>query len=374
MGKKIAIVGAGNAGCISALQLYFLKEEEQGDVIGEIEIYHDPDLPIERVGQGLQLDTRTTVFDCLGMNWIDKNLINATIKQGINYEGWGKKNPNFFHAFGGGEVAAHYIPSLLSQETLKSGLFKVVEKNITDIDNQVDADYVIDCRGTPDVLDDKYEILRNPLNSVILAKEDGRDIDLLYTRHVATPNGWTFIIPNHDSVSYGYLYNSDITSRDDAEKDMIGRFGVEPDANLSFQNYVAKDIWADERTLLNGNRYSFIEPMEATASSVHADVAQSLYAMLIDEIFQSEVNPHMNKHVKRCQDFILWHYKTGSIYDTPFWKHASKLKYSKKKDIENYIESSKNAPRITPDVEDENDEDFGQWGPPSFKCWYDNTN
>ena len=62
MGKKIAIVGAGNAGCISALQLYFLKEEEQDDVIGEIEIYHDPDLPIERVGQGLQLDTRTTVF------------------------------------------------------------------------------------------------------------------------------------------------------------------------------------------------------------------------------------------------------------------------------------------------------------------------
>ena len=100
MGKKIAIVGAGNAGCISALQLYFLKEEEQDDVIGEIEIYHDPDLPIKRVGQGLQLDTRTTVFDCLGMNWIDKNLINATIKQGINYEGWGKKNPNFFHAFG----------------------------------------------------------------------------------------------------------------------------------------------------------------------------------------------------------------------------------------------------------------------------------
>ena len=47
--SKIAIVGAGNAGCITALELFYLNIEEQEDVITEIEIFHDPDIPIERV-------------------------------------------------------------------------------------------------------------------------------------------------------------------------------------------------------------------------------------------------------------------------------------------------------------------------------------
>ena len=51
MTEKIAIIGAGNAGCISALNLHYLKMTEEYQ-IGEIEIYHDPNIPIERVGQG----------------------------------------------------------------------------------------------------------------------------------------------------------------------------------------------------------------------------------------------------------------------------------------------------------------------------------
>ena len=41
-----------------------------------------------------------------------------------------------------------------------------------------------------------YEDLINPLNSVLLSKKFERDNDLIYTKCVATPNGWTFIIPN----------------------------------------------------------------------------------------------------------------------------------------------------------------------------------
>ena len=43
--KKIAVVGAGNAGCITAL--HFLKHGAPDPV--DIVIYHDPDVPIERV-------------------------------------------------------------------------------------------------------------------------------------------------------------------------------------------------------------------------------------------------------------------------------------------------------------------------------------
>ena len=93
--NKIAIVGAGNAGCISALTLNFLKETEAADEIDEIVIYHDPNTPIERVGQGTILTIRNNLFECLDLNWYDKNSIKATINAGIRYLGWGKDNHDF---------------------------------------------------------------------------------------------------------------------------------------------------------------------------------------------------------------------------------------------------------------------------------------
>ena len=43
--KKIAIIGAGNAGCITALHFYFHGRDRF-----EIELYHSPEKhPIERV-------------------------------------------------------------------------------------------------------------------------------------------------------------------------------------------------------------------------------------------------------------------------------------------------------------------------------------
>ena len=96
MTEKIAIIGAGNAGCISALNLHYLRETE--DYKGyEIDIYYDPTVPIERVGQGTQLNVRETIFDVLDLDWVQKNNIKATTKQGIYYRGWGKKNSDFFH-------------------------------------------------------------------------------------------------------------------------------------------------------------------------------------------------------------------------------------------------------------------------------------
>ena len=94
MTEKIAIIGAGNAGCISALNLHYLRETE--DYKGyEIDIYYDPTVPIERVGQGTQLNVLETIFDVLDLDWIQKNHIKATPKHGIRYRGWGKESRLF---------------------------------------------------------------------------------------------------------------------------------------------------------------------------------------------------------------------------------------------------------------------------------------
>jgi len=371
MTEKIAIIGAGNAGCVSALNLQYIKTVEKYDM--DIEIYYDPSAPIERVGQGTQLSVREIVFDILGLNWVDKNLIKATTKQGIRYRGWGKKNPDFFHPFRSGTVAMHYVPKLLSEAVLDSGLFNVVEKNINNPEEEIDATYIIDCRGRPKELDDSYRRLTNPINSVILARKEGADLSLLWSEHIATPNGWTFVIPNHDSVSYGYLYNDTITSREDAEKDFIERFDVEPNGYLSFDNYAAKDMWKGEKTLINGNLFSFIEPMESVASVFHHNISDSLYEVMIGSRSREEMNEIIQKEHTEVQDFILWHYKNGSIYDTPFWKYAQSLSYSDEKALSDHVEKCLNMSNLIRIEDVPEDHGFMYWIPESFKIWHYNT-
>ena len=96
MKRKIAVVGAGNAACITALHYYF-----HGKDLFDITLYHDPTLPQERVGQGFTVGVSSLIGNSLGIDWYD-NPIAATFKSGIMYEGWGSKEIRYFIAF-------HYI-------------------------------------------------------------------------------------------------------------------------------------------------------------------------------------------------------------------------------------------------------------------------
>ncbi len=124
--KKIAIIGAGNAGCITALHFYFHGRDKF-----EIEIYHSPEKhPIERVGQGTILSPMTLITSFFGSNWYDNNNIGATYKTGVLYEGWGKAKDEFFHAFPMTNMSMHFVPEKLSNAVLTCGLFKVKEQTI----------------------------------------------------------------------------------------------------------------------------------------------------------------------------------------------------------------------------------------------------
>ena len=72
---KIAIIGAGNAGCITALHFYkYLSEDEICDSF-EISIYHSPDEhPIEKVGQGTTLTVVDLISSTLGLNFSTNNV------------------------------------------------------------------------------------------------------------------------------------------------------------------------------------------------------------------------------------------------------------------------------------------------------------
>jgi hypothetical protein len=375
--KKIAIVGAGNAACATALRLYRICNiSDPLKPIDKISIYHDPSVPTEIVGQGSTLQFVSDISDVLGINWYDRdNIIKATYKSGILYEGWGKKTEKTFHPFNLGSTAIHFVPHLLSKAILESGLFDVIEKNITDTETEIDADFVFDCRGKNNRDKGLYDKLTNPLNHVILAKTEGRDFNLNYTRCVATPDGWTFVIPNHSTVSYGYLFNSNITDISSATKTFIKMFGVEPNKNFPFENYIAKDCTHGKKTILNGNRLSFLEPLEATSIGYYGTVVDKF---LRHFIFNANCDRHsFNTDVRdemyKIQNFILWHYQYGSKYDSPFWDYSKQLPFNPGPIFENYLKFVRNNSISTcrHSRSDSRSDSYSQWTHYSFKVWSD---
>ena len=367
--KKIAIIGAGNAGCISALHFYYYSHDKY-----EIEIYHSPgEHPIERVGQGTVVPPGATIAGVLDLNWYaPENPIGATFKSGILYEGWGKTKDEIFHSFPMYNMSMHYVPQKLSNAVLESGLFKVKQQTINDPEKEIDADMIIDCRGRHNRDKDNYEPLINPLNSALLYRKEGRDPYLHYTRTVATPNGWTFVVPNSDSVSYGYLYNNTITSKEDATEDFLERFELpEIDGDLTFENYIAKNVCVGERTFLNGNRCGFLEPLEATATGFYQNVCQAIYCTTIGAIPRQSVNTYVREEMFRLEKFILWHYQFGSKYDTPFWKYAKSLPFNPDDKFNYMLEKSKGMTNLEIDkqYDPKVSELYGQWSYLSFKNW-----
>ena len=372
---KIAIVGAGNGGLIVALHL--LREHHNTDV--EIEIYYDPSIPIEKVGQGSLPNFTGIVSEVLDIDWYN-NPIDATIKSGILYEGWGQKKDKFFHAFPMDFVATHYSPYKLREYMIEKNICKFIEQNVEDC-NDIDADYVFDCRGRPDDYTD-YDELVNPINACLLGKPNWDTTKALWSRHVATPDGWTFVIPTHEespSHDYcvGYCYNSNITQKEVAEYNFLEMFDVEVNHNINFKNYFAKNPIVDDRIILNGNRLFFLEPLESSSTHTYMRWTRCIRDYIINKNNPEikEACKQVKKYINQVQNFVLWHYQFGSKYDTPFWDYAktltiddrefdSMLEYVKKVNKHQIIPTSFGGSTNNACL-------YGQWPAYSFKLWYE---
>tara|TARA_B100000427_G_scaffold298177_1_gene279011 strand:- start:860 stop:1963 length:1104 start_codon:yes stop_codon:yes gene_type:complete len=361
---KIVIVGAGNAGCFTALHYAWYT---RGFPV-EIELIYDPSTPVEKVGQATFTSPPELLSDTIGFNWYN-NQINATFKSGILYEGWGKKKDNHFHSFIPNQMAMHYCPWEMQEAVLKSGWFKVTEGDVDPKD--VDANYVFDCRGKPKDFSD-YEELKNPTNACLLGKPNWDTTKALWSRHVATPNGWTFIIPTHSNspshdYSVGYCYNNNITSQENAEKNMLEMFDVDITRHISYKNYIAKNPVIDNRIFLNGNRLFFLEPLESSSLESYLQWTRFSYdAIITNKRSIDSIKDEIRRYIEKVQNFILWHYHFGSQYDTSFWKYAQTLKF---KDVDfNLILKNIRKASFSLDFPQER---YAQWFSSSIKNWED---
>ena len=387
---KIVIIGSGNGGVWTALH-YAYNTRNNKNI--EVELIHDPEIDSFPVGQALYPGQSRLLYSACDIDWYH-NEVRATPKLGILYENWSKRTPNLFHEFPFHQIAMQADPKYLQKYILNSGLFAVKEGNVTDLD-MVDADVIFDCRGNIDKDNIEYESLYCPVNSVLLAVGPSPNVLQLWSRHVATPDGWTFVIPNTtDTTSYGYLYNKDITPLEtaktnfselfpEASESYSGHFDHKQEVvNLPFKSYMAKTpIRVDSngrKIILNGNRLTFLEPMESTAIGLYVTVARYVYNWVLDEtgdLLLNKPNSKINKIIHESHKFISWHYTRGSIYDTPFWRDAqTKTNFifdQSSKDFHEIVDFVQSVDYIDLKVEPLSVGRYGLWPTTSIKRWYD---
>ena len=374
---KIAIIRAGNAGCFTALQLADLARDT--GLALNINIIYDPTKPAEKVGQATFPHHPHLLWNVVPdeFNWY-KNQLDATLKTGILYEGWGDLNEKIFHPFPPKNVGMHFYPKKLHEFVVNSKLFDITHAAIKDY-SEVDADYIFDCRGKPKEKS-AYQPLVTPVNSCLLAKPKWDTSHLSYTRAVATHDGWSFILPTKpDSPSsqgaLGYLYHKDITTKRDAIHNLQDQFDAYVTGHLEFDSYISNQPVIDKRVFLNGNRLYFLEPLEATASWVHTEWVVQCWSQIVrQKEDRTELLTHwIHEKIHEIERFILWHYENGSKYNTKFWKHARNLRLPRDEKFDslkqlfsnNHVLSVKNLEQQGRLPE------FGSWAPTSLKYWYD---
>lgn len=368
---KIVVVGAGNGGCFTALHLGW-HTRNNPDV--EVELIYNPERSPEIVGQATLVDAPCLLWAATDFNWYD-NPIHATFKSGILYEGWGKVNDKICHSFPANTMAMHYCPWEMQNLVLNSGHFKVIEDEVDPY--EIDADYIFDCRGKPDDFSD-YEELKNPINACILAEPNWDTTKSLWSRHVATPDGWTFVIPTFSSspshkYCVGYCYNSNISTKEDAENNFLNMFDVNVTKHVDFKNYITKNAVVDDRVFKNGNRLFFLEPMESSSNQAYIAWVRLIYFHIF-QFKNSNLNNSIIEYIKQLQNFVLWHYQYGSKYDTPFWDYAKTFtiddpRFYEIKDMASNISKYDARPTISGGTS--KDFLYGQWAMFSWKCWYD---
>jgi len=323
--KKLAIIGRGTVGCISVADFLHWTD-------WEIEWHYDPETPPSGVGEGTTAMLPNRLHDSIVFSYEDLLAVGGTTKRGINKIGWSGSG-DYMHNFALGLTGVHF-----SAEALQKFLFehlsdcssvRTIEGN-TSLEN-IDSDFIMDCSGRPE-LDDSYELMEYTITNACLVAHCSWDSPRFdYTKAIAMPHGWIFVIPLQARCSFGYVHNSNITNISDIEnglREVVEKHNLEPYAtpSISFANY-KKKINFTERVAFNGNKSFFVDPMEATSTTTALGVNSLAYDMWsgIKGATPDACNAIYSEDINEIEAMISMHYLKNPGFDTEFWNNATYL-------------------------------------------------
>jgi len=336
--KTIAVIGTGTAGVTTLSHL--LAHLSEYTTIYSV---YDPKIPMLGIGESTTTQIPESLYYGADLNLLsDGDKLDATVKHGVRYVNW--RPHDVYTYIPPPHYAMHFNNFKLKEvcfEKFKEkwgNRFQIIEGEITNLlnrenhvtctisGNQIEFDYVIDCRGYPTDYNDYHIVDTIPVNHCLVhtIPEPG---EWTYTYHYAHPNGWMFGIPLKTRQGWGYLYNDTITSREDAVKNISEIFKTPEDQlnlrEFAFKNYRAKKF-IDGRIIKNGNRALFYEPIEALSGWFYDKVIRTFVDTCISKSYtESQANNMLAEFAEDYELFICYLYHGGSIYDSAFWKITS---------------------------------------------------
>ena len=353
--QRVAVVGRGTAGALAAAHVTRLLPE------GEHELHHiyDSRIPVIGVGEGSWPSLVRELHQLTGLpHETVQQRLQGTRKYGVAFKGWGRRNRDFTHYFTPQQVSyayhlsADFMGDLLQESTraehIDARVLKISRTEggaIVEFEGRSPETYdlVFDARGFPRELNatEHINISFIPTNTAVIrrcpevinAKRGETVREPTYTRAVARPHGWVFVIPLTAHTSYGYIFNRDLSSLEEVESDfnnLLKTDGVkefEQRAVIPFPNFIHREIY-DGAIARVGNAAAFMEPLEATAIvSAQLQIGMVLHMRLnrSPEFLENDapvVNRFLINNMLCYGLFVGWHYSCGSSIDSEFWRYA----------------------------------------------------
>ena len=368
---QITIVGAGTAGLVTAL---ILKQKFSQSM--DIKIIKSDDIGIIGVGEGstehwldfvdwCELDFHEIIREC-----------NSTLKSGIYFKEWGKKN--YLHSahpdekvgqeqvgylsyvLNDGVFGKKYLskkinpndPRPLNQlhfDTYKLNKYlqkKCVERNITIQEDTIKevkldkdgikyikgnqkytADFFIDCTGFRRVLINKFKNrwisfskYLKVKSAIVFPTEDMENYNP-YTTATAMKAGWMFSIPVWGRTGNGYIFDSDIITKEQAHEEVEKKLqkDVEVRKQINFDPGYLEKSWI-KNCFAVGLSANFVEPLEASSigTSIQQAFLLSHYIINYNQKTIDKFNKTMEHIMLNIRDFICLHYITPR--KEKFWR------------------------------------------------------
>jgi hypothetical protein len=337
MKRSLAVVGVGSAGILSLSHyLYNLNSEW---IVTSIS---DNKIPILGIGESTNPSFINTLGSATGLTIYDElanGELDSTVKYGTMYKNWYKKD--CINPLIGSNVALHINTFKLKDWAFKKfnekwpKKFKQINGNVKNVYNEKDCavvivdekiykyDFVIDCRGFPNNYED-YTILENPTNQCLVHNVlEGSDPT--YTGHVATEDGWMFVVPLKNRTSYGYLFNNNITDTETAKNNFSKQINVSvkdlDNTQYSFKSYYSNNP-IDGRIIKNGNKAVFFEPMFANSLVLYDKINRYFFDYILGIETQDSANKKLTKTFRDVRQTILFFYHKQIKNNSKFWEYA----------------------------------------------------
>lgn len=371
---KIGYIGNGTASTVSLLaniHNFLPTKFKDADGVDDIffECIHDPNTPIFTVGESISglfpMLLKTLGYDINNNTDFSKygelfNEIDMTIRYG-NKGSWednlGKEFTidyrNNIELKKGSAPAAHVNAEKVSKYLLKKikelygHVFKehhdkvisITQKNnkvfVTGKDKVYEYDYVFDCRGTPSKEELDSDAYKKPeietVNSAIIFP-DFKEYNESYTTNIFHRNGWLFGIPLRHRKAFGYLYNRNITTKDEAIKhfpQIVPHVDVDTSKLRSIEwNCYYKKQLMDNRIISLGNRLFFFEPAMGLPLHYYINVTTQFGTYINNHFFSRQdipnyMNLYHNIQIEKIQDLVALNYVGRNEMTSEFWKQTS---------------------------------------------------